>query len=151
MKTHSNLRLPRITNRNYTARVFALGLLIALILAALARVRGGEPPKLAANPAGVYTLLSVDGKAVPCTINHGNVAMEIHSGVFTITTNKQCTSVMNFSVGERKNLRRETQATYKLSGAELTMQWQGAGRTKGQVIGQTFAMTNEGMVYLYQK
>jgi hypothetical protein len=151
MKTHSNLKLLRIPHPNYTARIFALGLLIVLLLAALARVNGGETPKPAASPAGVYALLSVDGKTVPCTVNHDGTAMEVQSGSFTITTNKQCTSVMTFSVGDQKNIRRETRATYKLSGSELTMQWQGAGWTKGQVNGSTFAMTNEGMVFIYRK
>lgn len=151
MKTHSNLNVLHVNRRNYTARILALGILAALLLAALARVHGGETPKPAADPTGVYALLSVDGKTVPCTVNHDGTAMEVQSGSFTITTNKQCTSVMTVSVGDRKNVRCETRATYKQAGSELTMQWQGAGQTKGRVSGPTFAMTNEGMVFIYRK
>jgi hypothetical protein len=31
------------------------------------------------------------------------------------------------------------------------MQWEGAGTTLGSINGNTFAMTNEGMVFAYRK
>jgi hypothetical protein len=58
---------------------------------------------------------------------------------------------MTFSVGDRKNIRSETRATYTVKELELTMKWQNAGTTKGRIAGQTFTMTNEGMAYVYKK
>lgn len=139
--------------KHSTARCVAVLLLVALLLCALSRARGQTTGKatVAPAPAGVYTLLSVAGKPVPCTLNHEGTAMDVQSGTFTITTNGQCTSLMVVSVGDRKNLRIERQATYTLKNSELTMTWQGAGMTKGSVAGQTFTMTNEGMAYVYRK
>lgn len=137
---------------NHTARFIALGLLAILLLGALSRAHGQTPEKAVVDPAGVYTLVSVDGKTVPCPINHeGTTAMNVQSGTFTITTNGQITSVMTVSVGDRKDMRCETHATYTLAGTELTMKWQNAGMTKGRIAGQTFTMTNENMAFVYRK
>jgi hypothetical protein len=42
-------------------------------------------------------------------------------------------------------------ASYVRDGAELRMQWKGAGRTEGSLEGGTFTMNNEGMVLVYRK
>jgi hypothetical protein len=144
---------PAVSNpvRNYyTPRVIALGMLVVLLLCGLARGHAQSATK-SNSPTGVYSLVSVDGKDVPCTIKHEGTAMNVHSGTFTISTNGQVTSVMTVSVGDRKNARIETHATYTVKESELTMKWQNAGTTKGRVAGQTFTMTNEGMVYVYKK
>ena len=133
-------------------RLVALGLLLALALCALARGRAQTTDRPAVNPAGEYQLASVDGKSLPCTIDHGGTPMIIQSGRFTITTtNHQCLSVMTVSVGDRKDIRIETRATYTLDGSDLTMKWQNAGTTRGRVAGQTFTMTNEGRAFVFKK
>jgi hypothetical protein len=136
---------------NYTARMIALGILAFLLLLTLARVHAQTPEKPAASPAGVYKLMSVDNKNVPCTINHDGRKMDVQSGAFTITTNGQITSVMTISVGDKKDVRVERTAIYTAQSGELTMKWQNAGTTKGRIVGPTFTMTNEGMTYVYQK
>ena len=149
MKTY-----PANTNsmrNNCTARVVAPGVLALLLLCAPSSGRAQTADKAAANPAGIYLLVSVDGKTVPCTIKHEGHDMSVHSGTFTITTNGQITSVMTFSVGDKKNLRVETRATYTVKNSELTMKWQNTGTTKGRIAGQTLTMTNEGMAYVYKK
>jgi hypothetical protein len=149
MKTNSPS--PALTHNQYSARIIAWGLLLILFLGAVARSHGQSAPKATVNPAGDYKLVSVDGKTVPCTINHDGTSMIVQSGSFTISTNGQITSVMTVSVGDRKDMRCETHATYTLKGAELTMKWQNAGMTQGRVEGQTFTMTNESMVLAYKK
>ena len=136
---------------NHTPRVIALGVLAILFLLALARASAQTAEKAIASPAGVYTLTSVDGKNVPCTIDHDGKKMEVQSGTFTVSTNGQITSVMTVSVGDRKNLRIERTATYTMKNSELTMKWQNAGMTKGRVAERTLITTNEGMAYVYQK
>ena len=149
MKTYP--AIINLVRSSYTPRVIALGVLATLLLCALAHGGAQTTDKVTVNPAGVYALASVDGKTVPCTINHDGTAMLVQSGTFTITTNSQITSVMTISVGDRKDMRIERHATYTQKGTELTMKWEGFGITQGRVAGQTFTMTNEGMAYVYRK
>lgn len=149
MKTHpANISPVRI---DYTPRVIAFVVLTILLLCAVARGHAQGADKTTANAAGIYKLASVDGKNVPCIINHDGTTMNVESGTFTITTNGQITSVMTVSVGDKKNVRVERTATYTAKGLELTMKWQNFGTTKGRIAGQTFTMTNEGMAYVYKK
>ena len=103
------------------------------------------------DPTGVYTLVSVNGKNLPCEVNHDGTVLTIKSGVFTIKADSNCVSQITFSVPARGDMSREVKATYTRQGAELTMQWEGAGMTMGNVNGNTFTMTNEGMVFAYRK
>jgi hypothetical protein len=45
----------------------------------------------------------------------------------------------------------EVKATYTREGNKLTMKWQSGGMTIGTVEGDTFTMSNEGMVFVYRK
>jgi hypothetical protein len=103
------------------------------------------------KPTGVYALVSVDGKSVPCTLNHDGAALTLKSGSFTFNADSNCSSVINFSLPEKEGMNREVKATYTQQGADITMQWEGAGVTMGNVNGNTFTMTNEGMVFAYRK
>ncbi len=103
------------------------------------------------DPAGVYALVSVDGKTLPCNLTHEGAALTIKSGVFTITADGNCSSQIIFSVPEQGDMSREVKATYTRQRTELTMRWAGAGVTMGKVNGNTFTMNNEGMVFAYRK
>ncbi len=128
------------------------GLLALMVLLAWAgRGQGAEPSSPAGNPAGTYTLQSVDGKEVPCTTDHDGHKLTIQSGQFDIKAGGTCSSRMVFSVEGGNETTREVKATYTLDGSTLTMKWRGAGTTTGTVDGDTFTMTNEGMVLAYQK
>jgi len=136
---------------NYTPRIIALALLATLLVLALSGCHNEPRVTADIDPAGVYTLLSVNSQTVPCDLKHEGAAMTIQSGVFTITADGSCRSLMNFSVPGRGDLSREVKASYTQKGAELTMQWEGAGMTRGQINGNQFTMTNEGMILSYQK
>lgn len=103
------------------------------------------------DPVGNYTLASIDGKNVPCALTHGGHAMTVNSGSFLINADGTCHSKMLFTVGTGGEVNREVKATYTQRGAMLTMKWEGAGTTIGNVEGNTFTMTNEGMVLTYRK
>lgn len=105
----------------------------------------------AVNPAGIYQLVSVDGKAVPCAVSHQNHEMQVKSGVFTINPDGTCSSKVTFAVAGHDEMVREVKATYAQEGAKLTMQWEGAGTTTGEVADGTFTMNNEGMIFAYRK
>ena len=103
------------------------------------------------DPTGVYALVSVDGKSLPCSLNHEGATPTIKSGVFTINADSNCVSQITFFVPMKGDRSREVKATYTRQGTEITMQWEGAGTTMGNVNGNTFTMTNEGMVFAYRK
>lgn len=137
--------------KTYTPRVIALGLLAVLLLLALTGCRNEKAGSAQLNPARVYTLVSVDGKTVPCDISHEGAAMHVQSGVFTIVADGTCSSDTTFNVASHPAVNRVVTATWTQHDAELTMRWQGAGITMGIVNGSRFIMTNEGRVFAYRK
>ena len=154
MKTKSNSLNDK--NQPVTRHPRGWGLLALFLVLALAGCKPAAkavPDKAVAdiNPAGVYTLASVDGKPVPCALTHEGMTMTVKSGGFTIGADGTCSSKMNVSVLSHGDIDREVKATYTRQGARLTMQWEGAGTTIGTVDGNKFTMDNEGMVFAYQK
>ena len=136
---------------NYLPRLLALSLLAVLLMLALTGCKNSPRATAAIHPAGVYTLISVDGKSVPCNLTHEGVAMIVKSGGFTINADGTCRSLSIFSVPPHPDVHREVNATYTQNGAELTMRWQRAGMTKGRINGNEFTMNNEGMIFFYRK
>lgn len=138
--------------RRQTTRPFltVCGLTVSLALAWAGCKQEG---KVAAeiNPAGTYTLVSVDSKAVPCALTHDGQAMTVKSGSFVITAEGTCSSKVTFSTPSGSEATREVKATYTRDGVTLTMKWEGAGMTTGTVEGDTFTMNNEGMIFAYHK
>jgi hypothetical protein len=106
------------------ARLVAFGLLAALLGAAFARAHAAETSAGAA--AGIYQLASVDGQAVPCTVNHEGMAMRVNSGAFRITTNAECFCRMTVDVAGRTNIVCRTHATFTRAGD--TLRWTGPAR-----------------------
>jgi hypothetical protein len=104
-----------------------------------------------ADPAGAYALVSVDGKNVPCDIQHDGHSLSVKSGTFIIATNGTCCSRIDFSIPTGGGSSREVKATFTRQGSKLTMRWEGAGMTTGTIEGGTFTMKNEGMVLVYRK
>ena len=128
--------------------------LACALLLFLAAVTGcQQETKVAADidPSGTYALASIDGKQVPCSLNHEGASLAIKSGSFVINPDGTCSSKMDFSVSNGGNSTREVKATYTRQGPVLTMKWEGAGTTLGCVQGSTFTMTNERMVLVYGK
>ena len=101
--------------------------------------------------AGVYSLVTVDGKKVPATVSHEGTDLQIRSGSFTINADGTCSSKMTFVPPSGTEATVDAKATFTWEGPKLSMQWQGAGRTTGTVEGSTFTMENEGMVFAYRK
>ena len=149
MKTKS--LSPHVGLETYIPRITALILLAMLLALVLTGCKNAAVAPAAIDPAGVYTLVAVDARSVPCNVRHGEAVMTVKSGVFTINPDGTCRSQITFSVPPHPDVSREVKASYTQKGAELTMQWEGAGMTKGQIKGDQFTMTNEGMVLSYRK
>lgn len=136
---------------NHAPRRLALSLLAVLLLGALTGCKSAATATAKIDPSGVYTLVSVDGKSVPCSLTHEDVSMIVKSGSLTINADGTCRSLSTFAVPPHPDVHRAVNATYTQNGAELTMRWQGAGMTTGQVNGNEFTMNNEGMIFAYRK
>ena len=149
MKTKPNTS--NVKPQPVTPRFLGLCLLSACLALAWTGCKKATGVNTNLDPTGVYALVSVDGKSLPCSLLHEGASPTIKSGVFTITADGHCSSQITFSVPERGDMSREVKATYTRQGAELTMQWEGAGTTLGNVNGSTFTMTNEGTVFAYRK
>jgi hypothetical protein len=132
-------------------RFKALCLFTATLLLAATGYKAGADANANTDPTGVYTLVTVNGKNVPCGLTHEGVTLTVKSGAFTIRADGHCRSQMTFSVPQHGDTSREVNASYTRRGNELTMQWERAGMTVGYVRGNTFTMTNEDMVLAYQK
>ena len=105
----------------------------------------------AADPAGVYALVSVNGKPVPASVAHQGATLQVRSGAFTINADGTCVSKIILVPPSGTEATREVRATYTKDGSKLTMQWKGAGKTVGTIDGNTFTMENEGMALVYRK
>ncbi|MFO1476101.1 MAG: hypothetical protein U1F98_05555 [Verrucomicrobiota bacterium] len=125
----------------------------AVLLLAVAGCTKPETAKPAAdlNPAGKYTLASVDGKPVPCALNHEGHSFMVKSGSMDLGADHHGVSRVVFSVEGHPDATRDVNASYTQAGNQLTLQWEGAGVTFGSVEPGTFTMTNEGMVFVYRK
>jgi len=105
----------------------------------------------ASDPAGVYALVSVNGKQLPASLDHEGATLQVRSGAFTIIADGTCSSKMVFVPPSGAEATREVSATYTKDGSKLTMKWKGAGTTTGTIQGNTFTMENEGMLLVYKK
>jgi hypothetical protein len=142
----SNLKL-----QPATPRFLGLCLLSACLMLSATGCKKDAGGNTSLDPIGVYTLVSVDAKSVPCVLNMEGTALTVKSGVFIITADGHCSSQITFSLPLRGDMSKEVKATYTRQGEELTMQWEGAGMTTGNVHGNNFTMTNEGVVFAYRK
>jgi hypothetical protein len=135
-------------------RFWALGLMAGIFLVLALGLTGCHAASVApAAPdiTGAYTLVSVDGKPLPCVISHENAEIHVKSGVFTIKADGTCRSESVFAVSGYPDTKRVVEADYTLSGTNLTMRWKGAGTTTGTADGKAFSMNNEGMIFAYSK
>jgi hypothetical protein len=138
---------PRLGKRNLV-QLCLLPMVMVLVLAGCKR--DAKVPA-DSNAFGTYTLVSVDGNNVPCTVQHEGHSLAVKSGSFDINSDGTCSSKVVFSTPQGGDASRGVKARYTREGAKLTMQWEGAGTTSGTVEGSTFTMNNEGMVFAYRK
>jgi hypothetical protein len=149
MKTKPNQ--PSLKLQNARSRFLGPCLVSACLVLAGTGCKNEAGGNASLDPAGVYALVSVDGKSLPCSLLHEGMSPTVKSGIFTITADGHCSSQITFSLPERGDMSREVKATYSSQGGKLTMQWEGAGTTMGNVNENTFTMTNEGTVFVYRK
>lgn len=134
------------------ARRHVSGFAVTLPAAFLAcGCNGPGATSAAADPAGTYSLVSVDGKPVPTTLSHEGATLRVRSGTFIIGSDGTCSTTTAFVGPAGAEVTRTVNATYVRDGATLTMRWKGAGTTVGTSDGKTFTMVNEGVSWSYSK
>lgn len=108
-------------------------------------------PKPVGGGAEEFQLVTVDGRALPCVVGSERGRPEVRSGRFTVRPDGTCESDITFVVGGRGEVQRSVRADYVRNGDHLTMRWRGAGTTLGEIAGDNFSMTNEGVVFVYRR
>jgi len=146
-----NIEETIITKDERNNKVKKTMVILVMLVALTGCKRISQTETVANAPAGIYTLITVDGLKLPATVSHDGHDITVHSGTFTINADKTCVSKNVFSPPSGKKVTREVKATYTQEGSTLDMQWIGAGRTTGTVKGNTFTMNNEGMIFSYKK
>ena len=139
-----------VLNPGHVRRILQLSVLVLGGLLFACEKRGTRSP-VVSDPTGSYTLVTVNGLELPATVTHGEVKIEVRSGNFVINTDGTCSSLVVFVAPSGDPINREVRATYTREGAELSMEWEGAGTTTGTVEGDAFTMDNKGMVFAYKK
>jgi hypothetical protein len=135
-------------------RPLAIALKLTFVLAAGLVVNACKNQKSSlpdAGQTGVYALVSIDGNQVPANVFHEGTALQVRSGTFTINSDGTCSTKTIFVPPAGSEVTRMVYATYVKDGSRLNMQWKGAGKTVGNIEGNTFTMNNEGMVFVYTK
>ena len=124
---------------------------VMIAVLSLAACQGAVRPVDDNDITGIYYLLKVDGTALPGTVSHDGVALEVHSGTFIISADGRCLSTTRFVAPGGKEMTREVQAKYLVRDSRLIMTWEGAGITEGTVAGDIFVMDNHGMMFEYTR
>lgn len=139
-------------SRSITCTLAAVGLPLLIGAFLLAGCTHAKRAEAEVDPAGIYTLVSVDGQQVPCTLQHDGREVKVESGTFTLNADGTCASHIFFRPpSASKTVERQVKATYTREGPKLTMKWEGAGMTTGTVQGDAFTMNNEGNVLAYKR
>lgn len=138
-----------------------------LVIVLLAVVLGGplactttSPGKVAASSdfAGTYSLDSIDGHAVPHTLQlEGQGDLIVVSGTFTLNSDGTMVSITNLALPSGDTMSRDVKGTYTREGSDFDMTWLrpevpgGVGRNKVTIDGSTLTMINDGLLFVYQK
>jgi hypothetical protein len=129
-------------------------LLLPVVLSLGLGLGACKPPVTAAktkDPAGTYTLLSIDGNKLPWTPPHEGGAPEVRSSTFTLNADGTFNSTMSYGMPSGVSSSRKFSGTYARTGDRLDFQWNGAGRTSAAYEGDSFTMTNEGVAFAYTR
>lgn len=128
-------------------RMIAAAMVVALAGCAAKSQVPGVPAA-----AGTYTLIAVDGQAVPQKISNGDEVVSgklilAPDGTFEVRTDlrTQMTSVQPLAY------QRQQLGTYTVSKIGVQLFWQGGRDSSGAFFGKTLRFYNNGVEYLYMK
>ncbi len=125
-----------------------VALVLGLLLAGCNQESGAAKDS---DPAGTYTLATINGNKLPFTPPHEGGAPEVQSGSIKLNADGSFTSSMSYGLPAGKVSSRDFSGTYTREGTNLKLQWKGAGVTSATLEGDTFTMNNEGTLFAYRK
>ena len=101
---------------------------------------------------GSYSLVSLDGRAVPTSITDAGHQIEVLSGALVLSTGQKLrlTTTARPSPGATP-VSNEVTGTYSLKGNTFTFTYSNGGRNTGTLSGNTIQMLNEGVAWLFRK
>ena len=129
---------------------------VALMIAAVCGC-GKETTKPNTGPTtgaegGTYTLLSLNGSALPASISEGSTQVEVTSGTLTLGAGRTVRMSTTFRTGPgAAPVTNEVSGTYSMRGNTLTFSYTNGGGNTGTLNGNTLQMLNEGVVWLFQR
>ena len=129
-----------------------------LVASAIATVCGcgsgssGPTGPTTRSEAGVYTLVSLNGQALPTSVAEGGRQIEVVSGTLTLGSDHtvRVSTSYRLSPGAAPATN-EVSGTYSIQGDALTFSYSNGGRNSGTLDGDTLRVTNEGVVWTYRR
>lgn len=126
------------------------GMVIGLVVLAAAACGKSSTAAATADEIGTYSLVSVNGAAVPCNITEGSVTARITAGSLTFSSGGTVRVVTSFTVnGQQQGT--DVSGTYTRAGSAFTMHYTNGGANTGTLSGTSFTMMNEGMAWVYAR
>ncbi len=99
---------------------------------------------------GTYTLVSVNGNAVPCDFAEGGAAARITAGSLTFAGGGTVHIGTSFTINGQPQST-DVSGTYTRSGNSLTMHYSNGGANTATLSGATLTMMNEGVAWVYAR
>ncbi len=129
-------------------------ILVLLACAAWAACGGKDPAAVtpSGDEVGTYTLVSLNGTAVPAPAPEGPAGMQVLSGTLTLGQGGTISVTVVFQVPGESSTRSNTVAgSYRRSGNALTFSYSNGGANGGTLNGADLNFLNEGVTWLYRK
>lgn len=149
-----------------SARLIVAALLGAAVACTSVRTAPEIAPKVTPVPvlttasiAGSYTLVAIDGHALPFAPAHkgappGAINPEVVSSVLRVGADGTFAMEMSYRApgnGAPSAFERSFSGTCWTDGTGYTMKWNGAGTTSMTLRGDTLVMNNEGIEFGYRR
>ncbi len=129
-------------------------ILVLLVMAACGGTSPAGPAAVAAtgDEVGTYTLVSLNGAAVPAPATEGPAGTQVLSGTLTLGQGGTVRVTVVFQIpGETPSRTSDVTGSYRRSGNALTFSYSNGGSNTGTLDGKDLHFLNEGSTWLYRK
>lgn len=126
----------------------ALASLTALLSLSCSKDSSSTPSSIAATEVGIYTLQTLDGRALPTSISEGGTLVEVTAGTLTLGAggSLQVSTTFRLTAGASPQTQ-VVSGTYRLQGSSLSFSYTNGGANSGTLNGSALLMTNNGVLW----
>lgn len=125
---------------------------LIFVLAAVAACGGSPTAAGSGDEVGTYTLVSIDGNALPATLTHGGVQATVVSATLILGTGGTVQMSTRFRLPpDTTTIPQNVSGSYQRSGSVLTFSYANGGANTGTVAGSDLRFLNEGASWLFHK